>query len=269
MKNNDVITVENEGHIAWVILCRPQKRNAFKLSFFTKFAQVFQQISEDPAVRVVVIRAEGKDFSVGMDLQDGAAELILDASAETSERLRLKILGLQESITTIEKCRKPVIAAIHGYCLGGGIDITSACDIRIASKDAIFSIRETKMAIVADMGTLQRVPTIIGQGWFRELALTGRNFAAAEALEMGYITHICEDRESLLIFARDLAQEIAANSPLTVQGTKDVINFSRDNGIHAGLDYVAQKNAGLLFSEDIKEAFQAFMEKRSPEFKGE
>ena len=175
---------------------------------------------------------------------------------------------LQESVNLIERCRKPVIAAVHGYCIGGGIDMTSACDIRMASKDAMFAIAETKVAITADMGTLQRLPSIIGQGWTRELALSGRFFTAAEALQMGYVTRVCEDRESLYEEARKLALEIAANSPLAVEGTKDVLNYSRDNGIYPGLDYVAQKNAVLLPSEDLGEALKAFQEKRAPEFKG-
>jgi len=177
-------------------------------------------------------------------------------------------LDLQETINTIERCSKPVIAAVHGYCLGGGIDISSASDLRIASKDAVFSIRETKVGIIADMGTLQRMPAIIGQGWFLDLALTGRDFSAEEALQMGFITRICETREELIAEARRLAEEIAANSPLTVSGTKEVINYTREHGVNASLQFVAQKNAVLLYSEDLREAVGAFLEKRPSQFKG-
>jgi enoyl-CoA hydratase len=148
------------------------------------------------------------------------------------------------------------------------MDMICACDMRLAAKDAIFSIRETRMGIVADLGTLQRLPHIIGQSWFRELALTGRDFTAQEALQMGLITRICEDRAALYETAENLAEQIAACPPLTVQGTKEVINYSRDNGIEAGLLYVAQKNAAALPSEDLFEAVAAFMEKRKPVFKG-
>ena len=143
-----------------------------------------------------------------------------------------------------------------------------ACDIRMATADAIFSIRETRMGIIADVGTLQRLPHIIGHGWFRELALTGRDFTAPEALQMGLVTRICNDTAALYEEAENLAAQIAACPPLTVQGTKEVILYSRDNGIEAGLQYVAQKNAAASPSEDLTEAVSAFMEKRKPVFKG-
>jgi enoyl-CoA hydratase len=148
------------------------------------------------------------------------------------------------------------------------VDLLSACDIRFASRDAVFSVRETRIGVIADIGTLQRLPHIIGHGWFRELALSGRDFTAEEALKMGFITRLCETREELYDEAEKLAVEIASLAPLTVQGTKDVILFSRDNGIHPGLRYVAQKNAAALLSEDLMEAIAAFMEKRKPVFKG-
>jgi enoyl-CoA hydratase/carnithine racemase len=190
----------------------------------------------------------------------------MDAGAR--EKMRLMILKGQAGISQIEKCRKPVIAAVHSHCLGGGVDLLSACDIRMATQDAVFSIREVRVAFIADVGTLQRLPHIIGHGWFRELALTGRDFGADEALKIGFITRICEDRESLIVEARKLAEEIAACSPLAVQGTKDVILYSRDRGIYPGLEYVAQKNAAAIPSEDMIEAATAFMEKRQPVFKG-
>ena len=171
-------------------------------------------------------------------------------------------------MNVIEQCRKPVIAAAHSHCIGGGIDMLSACDIRICSKDTIFSIRETRIAIIADLGTLQRMPHLIGHGRFRELALTGRDFGAQEALDMGFVTHVCDDQEALIAKARELAEEIAGLAPLTVQGVKDVILHGRDNGVYQGLKYVAQKNAAQLPSEDVIEAVTAFMEKRKPNFKG-
>jgi enoyl-CoA hydratase len=216
---------------------------------------------------VVVIKAEGKSFTAGTDLNE-AASMLSGEGADQRENTRIKILALQDGLTAIEKCRKPVIAAVHSHCIGGGIDLISACDIRIATEDAVFSIRETRMGIIADLGTLQRLPDIIGQGWFRELALTGRDFTAAEALRMGLLTRVCENREALYAEAKTLAFQIAGCPPLTVQGVKDVILFSRDHGIDAGLNYVAQKNTAALPSEDVVEAVTAFMEKRKPVFKG-
>jgi enoyl-CoA hydratase len=236
-------------------------------AFFTELSEHLAKLDRDPAVRVVVIKAEGKSFTAGTDLNE-AASMLSGEGADQRENTRIKILALQDGLTAIEKCRKPVIAAVHSHCIGGGIDLISACDIRIATEDAVFSIRETRMGIIADLGTLQRLPDIIGQGWFRELALTGRDFTAAEALRMGLLTRVCEDREALYAAAKTLAFQIAGCPPLTVQGVKDVILFSRDHGIDAGLNYVAQKNTAALPSEDVVEAVTAFMEKRKPVFKG-
>ncbi len=267
MSASDQFKVEQEDHIGWLTLNRPAKRNVMGIEFFEDMSKHMQNFDQDPAVRVVVIKAEGKSFTAGTDLNE-AATLLSGAGADQRENTRIKILALQEGLTSIEKCRKPVIAAIHSHCIGGGVDLISACDIRLATADAIFSIRETRMGIVADLGTLQRLPYIVGHGWFRELALTGRDFTAAEAFQMGLITRVCENREDLYAEAKALAEQIAACPPLTVQGVKDVIVYSRDHGIDPGLNYVAQKNTAALPSEDVVEAVTAFMEKRKPQFKG-
>ncbi|MFH2131455.1 MAG: crotonase/enoyl-CoA hydratase family protein [bacterium] len=269
MSENQTIRVEQKGHIATLFLNRPEKHNAMRILFFEEMARQFRLFDRDPSVHAVVIRGEGKSFTVGLDLPEAAEALLGGGTgAAAREDLRVRILELQEGFNQIEKCRKPVIAAAHGFCIGGGIDLMSACDIRLASRDTIFSIRETRIAIVADVGTLQRLPHIIGQGWYRELALTGRDFSAEDALKMGFITHLCDTREELYLQADQIAQEIAACATLTVQGVKDVMNFSRDHGVYPGLAYVAQKNAAAVMSEDLNEAFTAFLEKRTPQFKG-
>lgn len=267
MSNDDPFKIEIEGHIAWLILNRPEKLNVMGLRFFTDIVDHFRAFDDDPNVRVVVIKAEGKSFCAGIDLMELGASLG-DGGADSREAVRKMILDGQESMNAIERCRKPVIAAAHSHCIGGGVDLLSACDIRIATADTIFSVRETKVGVVADVGTLQRLPHIIGHGWFRELALTGRDFSADEALQIGFITRILATRELLNQEAEKLANEIAECSPLAVQGAKDVIIFSRDNGIYPGLKYVAQKNAAALPSEDLMEAVSAFAEKRKPIFKG-
>ena len=259
--------VETDQHVAWLTLDRPEKRNTMGTFFFKELSEYLDKFDRDPTIRAVVIKAEGKSFTAGTDLTE-AESLLSGRAADQREGTRKAILTLQESLTKIEQCCKPVIAAIHSHCIGGGIDLASACDIRIATRDATFSIRETRMGIIADLGTLQRLPHIIGHGWFRELALTGRDFTAAEALQMGLITRICEDREALYAEAGKIAGLIAECPPLTVQGTKEVILHSRDYGIAAGLQYVAQKNAAALPSEDVVEAVTAFMEKRKPVFIG-
>jgi enoyl-CoA hydratase/carnithine racemase len=267
VNHNSPFKVEKEEGISWLILSRPEKRNAMAVEFFDELGRQFEAFDQDPDVRVIIIRAEGESFTAGIDLF-GLAPLLQGEGASFREALRKKIVQLQEGINAVERCRKPVIAAVHGHCIGGGVDLLSACDIRMASRDAVFSVRETKMAMIADLGTLQRLPLIIGHSHFRELALTGRNFSAEEALMMGFITHLCDDRDCLYEEAGKLAAEIAACSPLAVQGAKEVINYSRDHGIRAGLEYVAQKNAAILLSEDLMEAFKAFVEKRPAKFKG-
>jgi len=195
---NDIsqFKVELEGHIAWLTLNRPEKRNTMGTDFFRQLAEHLEDFNENSQVRVVIIKAEGQSFTAGTDLNE-AASLLSGQAADQREATRKNILRLQEGLTAIERCSKPVIAAIHRHCIGGGIDLISACDVRLATEDAVFSIRETPMGIIADLGTLQRLPDIIGHGWFRELALTGRDFTAAEALQMRLITRMCPDREAL------------------------------------------------------------------------
>jgi enoyl-CoA hydratase len=269
MQVNDqgAFKVEKDGFITWLTLNQPEKHNTMNLLFFENLIHLLGGFDEDPEVRVVIIKAEGKSFSAGTDFTDVAA-MLQGKGADFREILRKKIIHLQEGITAIERCRKPVIAAVHSHCVGGGVDLLSACDIRMATRDALFSIRETRVAIIADLGTLQRLPHIIGHGWFRELALSGRDFSAEEALKMGFITRLCEERKALYEEARKLATKIAACSPLAVQGVKEVLLYSRDHGVHSGLKYVAQKNAALLPSEDLMEALEAFMQKRPAKFKG-
>jgi len=267
MDKKDPFKIKQEGHIVWLTLNRPEKRNSMDFAFFEGIAANFEKFDKDPEIRAIIINAEGKGFTAGLDLVE-AGDLLGNGSAASRDTTYRKIIELQESMNIIERCRKPVIAAVHGHCIGGGVDLLCACDIRIASKDAIFSIRETRMAIIADLGTLQRLPHIIGEGWFRELALTGRDFPAKEALQTGFITRICENKEELEKEAYKIASSIAENSPLAVQGVKEVILFSRDNGVYPGLKFVAQKNSAMLPSEDLIEAVGAFMEKRKPVFKG-
>jgi len=261
------IRVEKEEHIAWVILDRPDKRNAMDIDFFMQMIEVFTQLDEDPEVRVAVIKAEGKSFTAGLDVMS-LAGLVDATGADSREFLRHGIVKGQQSTTVLEKCRKPVIAAVHSHCIGGGVDMICACDIRLASKDAVFSVRETRMAILADLGTLQRLPYVVGDAWARELCFTGRDFTAEEALDMGLVTHVYDTREALYEAAGEMAGEIAGNSPLAVMGVKDTMRFTRENGVQAGLEYVAQKNATQLICEDAMEAVTAFMEKRKPVFRG-
>ena len=260
--------IEKDGHVGWLIMNRPEKRNVMDGGFFTGLPEALSVLDDDPDVRVIVLRGAGKSFTAGLDLTWAGSLFTGGMGADARELTRQNIMKLQESFSAVEKCKKPVIAAIHSHCIGGGIDLTCACDLRIASADAVFSVREVRLGIIADLGTLQRMPYLVGQTMFRELAFTGRDFGAEEALKMGFITRILPDQNSLLEEAKRLAGEIADLPPLAVQGIKEVLLFTRENGVNAGLQYVAQKNASALLSEDIMEAFTAFMQKRKPVFQG-
>jgi len=276
MSETEEIRIERHGSVAEVVLCRPEKRNAMSVRFFHEIRRAFEEIDADPALRAAILRAEGPVFSAGLDLKE-AAEGILTTSPEkassspasSNRALYESIRDLQDCFTAVERCRKPVIAAIRGRCIGGGVDLVTACDIRICSSDASFSIYETRVAIVADVGTLQRITPIVGRGMAREMAYTGRFVPAERALAFGLVTEVHPDAESLLAAAREMAEEIAANSPMAVQGTKRVLAYSEAHGLEEGLEHVAQWNTSFLRSADLAEALRAFAEKRAPKYTGE
>jgi enoyl-CoA hydratase len=279
-----VLTVEQDEFVATVWLDRAEARNAMGLDLWRDLPRVMAVVSEDRSVRAVVIAAKGPHFSVGLDLKamggllSGGGEGSGDDSvgggdsapsmAARARGARAEVLRLQDSITSVARCPKPVIAAVHGYCIGGGVDLIAACDIRLASSDALFSVREAKMAIVADLGSLQRLPSIINAGHLAELAFTAKDITAERAKEIGLVNDVCGDSEGVLKAARALAAEIAANSPIAVQGTKAVLAANEGRTVAEGLDYVATWNAGMLASEDLTEAVTAFLEKRPPKFTG-
>jgi len=290
MVDSNVVSIERDGDVATLWLDRAEARNALGPAFWADLPLAMADLSNDSAVRAVVIAARGPHFSVGLDLKAMAGMLTGGADnghgtpevpgtgdatqarqvsmASRATVARQGIVRMQRSVSSVAECPKPVIAAIHGYCIGGGVDLASACDIRVASADAVFSVRETKVAIVADLGSLQRLPRIIGKGHVAELALTGKDISAARAKEIGLVNDVFPDLDATLGAAYGLAGEIAANSPLAVQGTKAVLAACEDRSVADGLDYVATWNAGFLPSDDLVEAMTAFMEKRPPEFIG-
>jgi enoyl-CoA hydratase len=230
-----------------------------------------------PDVRAVVLAAKGPQFSVGLDLMAlpdiaGGGSAVGDgpkpSAAARAGRTRSEIIRLQASVSAVAACPVPVIAAVHGWCIGGGVDLIAACDIRLASAEAQFSVREAKIAIVADIGSLQRLPPIIGQGHLAELAYTGKDISAERAAAIGLVNHVSADADAVLADARAMAAEIAANSPLAVQGTKAVLAAGEDQTVAEGLDYVATWNSAFLSSDDLAEAMTAFIEKRPGNFTG-
>ncbi len=275
-----VLRIEHDqtGTVATLWLDRPEARNAMGQDLWRDLPRAMDLLSDDPAVRVVVVAARGPHFSVGLDLKAMGAMLTAggverDGSSRSSMAARARaartnVLRLQDSITAVARCPKPVIAAVHGYCIGGGVDLIAACDIRLASVDAIFSVREAKMAIVADLGSLQRLPAIIGAGHLAELAYTAKDISAGRAKEIGLVNDVAEGAEGVQKAALALAAEIAANSPIAVQGTKAVLVANEGRTVAEGLDYVATWNAGMLASDDLTEAVTAFMEKRPATFSG-
>jgi len=274
MSEFEEIRVDRSGHVAEVVLCHPEKRNAMSLRFFHEIGRAFREIDDDPAVRVAIIWAEGTVFSAGLDLKQ-AGSLLGDGAGDSepspaaaNEALYRNIRELQDGFTQIEQCRKPVLAAVNGKCIGGGVDLIAACDIRLCSSDATFSIFEVKVAIVADVGTLQRITPIVGKGMAREMAYTGRFIVADRALACGLVNEVHADADALLAAVRQMAGEIAENAPLAVQGTKLVMNYSSEHTTQEGLEYVAQWNASRLRSHDLREAMAAFAEKRKPGFTG-
>jgi enoyl-CoA hydratase len=284
--DSPVLTIERTGAVATVWLDRPEARNAMGQDLWRDLPRAMQAVSEDAEVRVVVVAAKGPHFSVGLDLkamggmltkgsaaEDSAAEEAgtggtTPSAAARASRARRDVLRLQAAITAVAQCPKPVIAAVHGYCIGGGVDLIAACDIRLASDDAVFSVREAKVAIVADLGSLQRLPAIIGSGHLAELAFTGKDITAQRALAIGLVNDVAGGVEGVHKAAYELAQEIATNSPLAVQGTKAVLAANEGRTVAQGLDYVATWNAGMLVSDDLVEAMTAFMERRTPKFTG-
>ncbi|WVZ67600.1 hypothetical protein U9M48_016653 [Paspalum notatum var. saurae] len=254
-----------------VRLNRPAQRNALSPAAFAEIPRAMSLLDRLPSARAVVLSAAGPHFCAGIEL-GGPGNPLTAASARgadpavAAEGLRRAVLEMQDAITAVERCRKPVVAAVHGACVGGGVDLVAACDIRCCSRDATFVLKEVDMAIVADLGALQRLPRIIGYGNAADLALTGRKITAMEAKEMGLVTRVFDSKQDLDAGVAKIAKEIAEKSALAVMGTKAVLLRSRDVTVEQGLEHVATWNAGMMRSNDLKEAIRAFLEKRKPVF---
>jgi len=266
----ETLTLSLDAHIATVRLNRPDKANAMNATLWQEIRQAFEWVDRTPEARVAVLQGEGKLFCAGIDLQmmmEIAPQIHNDCDGRSREALRRLILDLQDTLSSLERCRKPVLAAIHGGCIGGGIDLVTCADMRYCSADAYFSIKEIDIGMTADVGTLQRLPKLVGEGITRELAYTGRRFEAEEARQMGLVNRVFESREALYVGVREIAATIAAKSPLAIRGTKEMISYARDHSVADSLNYVATWNAAMLMSQDLTEAMTANMGKRAPVFK--
>ncbi|XP_049581304.1 delta(3,5)-Delta(2,4)-dienoyl-CoA isomerase, mitochondrial isoform X1 [Syngnathus scovelli] len=253
--------------ITHVELHRPNKRNAMNKAFWSEMVDCFNEISGDPDCRVVVVSGAGKVFTAGIDLMDMAGDLLQpdgDDTARISWNLRKNITKYQDTFSVIERCPKPVVVAVHGACVGGGVDLITACDIRLCTQDAWFQVKEVDIGLAADVGTLQRLPKVIGsRSLVNDLALTARKMFADEALNSGLVSRVFADKEAMMASALEMAEEMAARSPVAVQGTKVNLIYSRDHSVAEGLDYMATWNMSMLQTADVMKSAQASMEKKS------
>ena len=262
--------LEIQNKVAYAYINNPTKANAMGRTFWSETVTLMQYLDQNPAVRVVVIGAKGKHFSSGIDLsllmflQQEMQKF--DCEGRKREYLRLWIKEMQDTFLSIERCRKPVLVSIKGACVGGAIDLITACDMRYASKDTQFSVKEVDLGIVADLGTLQRLSNIVSEGVARELAFTARVFNAQEAKQMNLINECYADEETLSEKVQEIAESIAKKAPLTIRGIKQVMNYAHKQNIEKGLEYVATWNASMLLSKDLQEAVTAFMQKKEPQF---
>lgn len=271
--SSSVLTLEIQGHVATLWLDRPDKLNAMGQDIIEDLPRAMAAIGANDQLRAVVIAGKGRSFSVGIDLASlgggpvGQGEKVSGATA--SLRQMKMTSAFQQAISSVADCPVPVIAAIHSHCLGAGVDLATACDIRLAAQDALFGVRETKIGIVADVGTLQRLPAIVGAGHVAELAYTGKDIGAARAEKIGLVNDVYSDAEAVYAAACEMAAEIAANAPLAVRGTKFMLQQDEDLTTQQSLLLNGLLTmTTTLNSNDLKEAMQAFVEKRPPTFSG-
>ncbi len=263
----ETLKLSVDGAVATVHLNRPDKANSMNAPMWRELQESFEWLDAESAIRAVVLCGEGRLFCGGLDLAM-FGDIISSATdpARRAEDFRRKVLSMQDNLSALEKCRKPVLAAIHGPCIGGGVDLVCAADMRYATEDAFFCIREIDIGMTADVGTLQRMPKLIPDGVVRELAYTGRNMEAAEALQLGFVNRVYADREALLAGVQAIAAEIAAKAPLAIRGTKEMLVYSRDHSVTDSLNYIATWNAGMLSQVDLMEGVTAQAEKRAANY---
>jgi enoyl-CoA hydratase len=261
------VAVRREGAVAIVELARPDKLNAMDAAMFGAIGDTFRTIGRDPAVRAIVLAGQGRHFTAGLDLDYAARQFPPAGDPGRAAEARLRhIEWLQDAFTAVEQARVPVVAAVHGACVGAGVDLVAACDLRVASSDSFFQIAEVDVAITADLGTLQRLSHLIPHGVLRELTYTGRQLGAEEAARLGLVNGLAADREAALEAAMSLAQTVAAKSPLAIAGAKRSLNYSRGRPVEDGLRDVAQWNAATLVSADLHEAIRARLGGTGPSF---
>jgi len=260
----------HDDHIAELVLLGPSRGNAMGPDFWLELPDAVASLNGDADLRCLIVRGNDQDFTYGLDLPGMAQHMgpMLQNGAAGRAEIVQTASAMAAGFNALASGRLPVIAAVDGWCIGAGIEMIAACDIRIASKSARFALREVKVGIVPDLGGIQRLPHLIGEGWTREMALTGDEISAETASEIGLLTRLYEHGDALLEGAREMALRIAANPPLVTAGIKQVMNARIEAGVGHGNREAATLNGMFMQSEDFAEAMRAFMEKRAPEFKG-
>ncbi len=260
--------LELDDGVAHLRLSRPEELNTLCKEFWSELPEIVGELDATGSARAVVLSSTGRHFSAGLDLgilqggtQDRAGEI-----ARSRANLRVTTLALQESLTSLERARMPILAAVQGGCVGGGIDLITTCDMRYCTADAFFCVQEINIGMTADVGTLQRLPKLIPEGPARELAFTGRRMPAQRALEVGLVNAVYETQEDMIEDVLGIAREIAEHSPMAIWGSKEMLNYSRDHSVADGLNYIATWQTGMFQSPDLVEAMNAKREKRKPVF---
>ena len=271
--NYESFKYSSEEGVGHLVLNKGEDLNKMTMNFWYELPRILDEIDRDASLRVLILSSTGKHFCAGMDLKnfgtlgsDSEKKTNVPDKARIGENLYRVAKELQDMLSKLEKLRIPVLAGIQGGCIGGGLDLVTAADMRFASKDAFFCIQEVNIGMAADIGTLQRLPRVIPEGKVRELAYTGRRMPAEEALEAGLVNKVYESHEEMVSGLKEMAAVIASKSPLAVYGTKAILNFSRDHTIAEGLEYNALWSGAMLPQEDMAEAMMSNMEKRNPEF---
>jgi len=262
--------VSIEDGVAHLKLNRPDKLNSMNRTFWSALPAIVRDIDDNARARVIVISSTGKHFSAGMDLEVFAENGALASAPQdphvANEAFRHLVLDLQGTFSCLDEVRIPVIAAIQGGCIGGAVDMTSACDMRYCTADAFFCIQEINLAMTADLGTFPRLCKLIPEGWVRELAYTGRRLPAEKAKAIGLVNEVYPDHATMMSAVMETAREIAAKNPIAVTGSKVMINYARDHATKDALDYMALWQTGMFARGHMKEAFLAQQEKRTPRY---
>lgn len=265
-------TVDIANNIAHITLNRPKKRNAMNPAFWNELPEIVRDIDHNSRARVIVISSTGPHFTSGIDVSAFNQDAIDDPKEQRAARIRAgaafygAVKSMQDSFTVLEQCRLPVIVAIQGGCIGGGVDLITACDMRYATEDAFVTIFETNIGMTADVGTFPRITKLIPDGIARELAYTGRRMSAGEAKDVGLVNQVFEDQKKMIEAVMAIAADIASKAPLAITGCKQMMNYSRDHSVADSLDYIAIWNASMLQREEIFEAMKANAEKRPGDF---